>query len=110
MNNEPWYGVKLVFRHNNLEVEVSGASVYEERIILVKATDEDEAISIAEKEAESYAADVGGCEYLKFASCFHTYEEKIIHLSEVFSVMRESSLSPADYLDKYYDTGSERVR
>ena len=110
MNNEPWYGVKLVFRHTNLDVKVSGSSVYEERVILVNAASEDEAISLAESEANEYAKYLSGCEYLDFASCFHTYEDKIIHLSEVYSVMRESSLAAEEYIDKFYDTGSERER
>ncbi len=110
MNSEPWYGVKLVFRHLNLEVKESGASVYEERVILVNANDEDEAIALAETEAAEYAKDVEGCEHLNFASCFHTYEDKIIHLSEVYSVMRESSLQTEEYLDEFYDTGTERER
>lgn len=110
MNSEPWYGIKLVFRHSNLEVEVPGSNVYEERVILVNANSEDEAISLAELEAVEYAKDVGGCEYLKFSSCFHTNEDKIVHLSEVYSVMRESSLSSEEYLDKFYDTGLERER
>lgn len=110
MNTEPWYGIKLVFRHSNLEVEMPGASVYEERVILVSANSEDEAISLAELEAVEYAKDVDGCEYLEFASCFHIYEEKIVHLSEVYSVMRESSLSSEQYLDTFYDTDLERER
>jgi len=110
MNNEPWYGIKLVFRHLNLEVGVPGSSVYEERVVLVNAGSEDEAVSLAELEAVEYAKDVGGCEYLEFSSCFHTYEGKIVHLSEVYSIMRESSLSPEEYLDTFYETGLERER
>ncbi len=110
MNSEPWYGIKCVFRHQNLKTEESGANIYEERVILVNASSEDEAITLAEAEAHEYVVDVGDCEYLNFASCFHVYEDKIIHLSEVYSVMRESSLLPEEYLDQYYDTGSERER
>ncbi len=108
MNNEPWYSVKCVFRHTNLETENENSSVYEERIVLLKANNEDEAITLAEKDALEYANDVD-CEFLNYASCFHTFEDKIIHLSELYSIMRESELDPEKYLDLYYDTGSERV-
>ena len=86
------------------------SSVYEERIILVNADSEGEAISFAESEAIEYARDVEGCEYLEFASCFHTYEDKIVHLSEVYSIMRESSLATEEYLNTFFDTGTERER
>ena len=108
-NKEPWYGIKCVFRHADMKTELAGASLFEERIVLVTADNEDEAIAAAEVDARSYAEDTG-CEYLEFASCFHSFDEKIVHLSEVYSIMRESTLDPSEYLNHFYDTGKERDR
>jgi len=109
MKNKSWFSVKCVFLHKDLETDHKSQFVYEERIILVIADNENEAIALAEKEAVEYAQDTDS-DYLEFASSFHTYEEKIVHLSEVYSVMRQSSLEPDEYLDYFYDTGNERTR
>lgn len=109
MNIEPWYGIKCIFRHLNLDTEEPGAFVYEERIVLVSASSDDEAISLAEKDAIDYAKDTV-CEYLEFATSFHIFDDKVVSLSEVYSEMRESSLEPDEYLDYFYDTGNERVK
>ena len=109
MKNESWYGVKCIFRHNHLVADKKDHYVYEERIVIVLASNEDEAIALAEKEAKEYGSSPDS-DYLHFATSFHTYEEKIVHLSEAYSEMRQSSLEPDEYLDYFYDTGNERVR
>lgn len=81
--------------------------MYEERITLWEASDEDQAIEYAEKEAKDYAEDTDS-EYLGFAQCYHTYEEKIGNGSEIFSLIRESKLKDEEYLNTFFDTGFER--
>jgi len=109
MNIEPWYTIKCIFRHLNLDTEDPNAFVYEERIVLIRASSDDEAIALAEKDAQEYAKDTD-CEYINFATSFHLFDDKVISFSEIYSEMRESALEPNEYLDNYYDTGSERVR
>ena len=67
----------------------------------------DEAISFAEREAEEYSAILEE-EYLGFAQAFSLGERVIEPGSEVFSLMRDSALEPREYLDHFFDTGSER--
>ena len=94
-----WFSVKCIFRH--VQLENDDTALYEERIILVNSQTDQLALQIAEQEAKHYANDAG-CEYLDFAFCFQLYDEKVIHLSEVSSVMRESLLPPDDYLKTFY--------
>ena len=102
-----WYGAKCIFRHHGLRPK-AGALVYEERVIILRARDDDHAIALAEKEARQYAKDVDA-EYLEFVDVFHTYEAPKDR-AEVYSLMRESREKPDAYLDKFFDTGHEHTR
>lgn len=53
-HTKTWYGARCLFR---IEIERSNSpSLIEDRIILVEASDPDEAIALAESEAREYAA------------------------------------------------------
>ncbi|GBG03943.1 hypothetical protein AZSI13_32700 [Azospira sp. I13] len=108
MPNEPWYAAKCVFRHTQLSAKQEEGWVYEERIVLFRASDEDDAIAKAEEEASQYATD--GTEYLGFVEVFHLFAESLEDKAEVFSSMRSSKLAPSEYLDHFVDTGAEHVR
>ena len=107
-NKEPWYGAKCVFLHT--KNDGCAGQVYEERVILIKANDFDEAINRAEEEAEKYARDLDGCTYTGFIDVFHIYDERISDGSEIYSLMRTSELKTDEYLDRFYDTGAERTQ
>src|SRR5262245_40507098 len=104
-DQEPWYGAKCIFLHTN--TESLPVKLYEERIILIKATSFDDAILRAEQEARTYAQNSGGCTYTGFFNIFHIFSEKIGDSTEVYSLMRSSDLGVEDYLDHFYDTGEE---
>ena len=108
MSDEPWYGAKCVFLHTG--IESYPGQVYEERVILVKAGGFNDAISRAEVMAEAYAKDVDGCSYTGFVDVEDIYDENVGDGAEVYSLMRTSSLSKDDYLNRFYDTGTERTR
>ncbi len=61
----------------------------------------------AEAEAEEYAA-TSGFDYLHLAQVFDQRSTSVANGSEVFSLIRTSSLAPDDYLKRFFDTGSER--
>ena len=84
-------------------------NLYEERITLWKASDVDEAITLAEREAQAYASDSGGV-YLEFCQAYTLVEEPEAHGIEVFSLLRDSDLEPAQYLDALFATGGEHER
>ncbi|MES4892319.1 hypothetical protein [Streptomyces sp. NPDC096012] len=100
-NDPSWYGIRCIFRHGPLEV-------YEERITLWTAHSPDEAIERAEAEAAEYCEGLDDVEYVRFAEAY-TIDGAPDEGAEVFSLMRESTLPPKDYVSRYYATGSERT-
>jgi hypothetical protein len=97
---QDWYAVRCVFLHRV-------ASTYEERILIWKCDDIDQAIELAESEAQEYAEGTEGVEYVGLAQAYHLFDTPG-HGAEVFSLMRDSSLPSKVYLDTYFDTGAER--
>jgi hypothetical protein len=99
----PWYAVRSVLRHSHDQ------RLYEERITLWQAPSFDDAVSRAESESSEYGAMVGS-ESLGLSQAFEIAEDQVREGTEVFSLIRESELSPSDYLDTFFDTGTERQR
>ena len=84
-----WFGVRCIFR-------LRWADTYEERITLWWASNIDRAIEYAEEEAGQYAEN---CDlvYLGIAQAYRLDEEqKLGSGTEVFSLMRDSDLSPEE--------------
>src|SRR5258705_9133727 len=94
-----WFSVRCVFRAKD-------RPAYEERITLWQADSIDSAIRMAEVEASEYADDVG-FEYVGLAQAYDIKSELVGSASEVFSLIRASELQPADYIDRFFDTGTE---
>jgi|RhiMetdeSRZDD1v2_1073273.scaffolds.fasta_scaffold2448386_1 hypothetical protein len=107
MSAEPWYAAKCIFRHSGLQPERK-SSVYEERVLLIRASDFREAQAKAEAEARRYAA--SGIEYLGFIDIYHLPAETIGDGVEVYSLMRASKLQPTEYLNRFHDTGAEHSK
>ncbi len=97
-----WYGVRCVFRWTR-------PSTYEERVTLWEAESLDDAIAKAESEAQRYASRLNS-EFLDIAQAYWIGADRPSAGSEVFSLMRDSTLDADDYLDAFYDTGRERQR
>lgn len=81
--------------------------LYEERITLWQAESIDSAVRLAEEEARVYAQE-NGVEFLEYWQAFALSETVEANGVEVFSLLRESDLEPAAYLDTFFDTGAER--
>jgi len=109
MKDDAWFAAKCIFKHAGVRVSEKKASLYEERIVLVRAHDEQAAIVSAEREAIDYVGYLEGVEFLRYTMVFRLFEEKIENFTELFSVMRESPLSSDEYIDRHYDTDSERT-
>lgn len=107
MDNSFWFAVRCIFRHLGLQSDDQGF-VYEERIVLVQATGLDAAIAKAEHEANTYAS--GMVEYLGLAQAYEIPSDTLNSGTELFSLMRSSSLEPSAYLDHFFDTKSEHSR
>lgn len=97
-----WVAVRCIFR----STAADGAQVYEERITIWHEADSDVAIEAAEREAEAYAFDTGS-EFVGLAQAY-VLADQPGHGAEVFSLMRHSDLDPDAYVDRFFDTGTER--
>ncbi|MEU1516244.1 hypothetical protein ABZ490_29595 [Streptomyces sp. NPDC005811] len=100
-NDPSWYGVRCIFRHGPLEV-------YEERITLWTAQSFDEAIERSEAEAAEYCEGLDDVEYVRIAQAYR-FDGIPGEGAEVFSLMRESTLQPAEYVSQFFATGDERI-
>jgi len=82
--------------------------LYEERITVWRAPDINEAIARAEREARVYAKGERGP--LPLFQAYSLYDDVTFtgDSVEVFSLIRESDLLPAKYLDTFFDTGKEK--
>ena len=108
-SHKSWYSAKCIFQHATLSTSETEI-VYEERIVLLRAESLDEALRLAEAEAQRYTAGNDEIRYCNFASVFHLFEDQIGDGAEVYSLMRQSPLSQSQYIDRYYDAGTERVQ
>jgi hypothetical protein len=105
-----WYAARCLFRHGALKGTTRRKHVYEERIILLRAGSDNEAIKLAEREARKYARQDAGISYLNYAETYHLFEASIRSGAEVFSLLRSSNRSAVRFLSRYYDDGSEHRR
>lgn len=109
MEEKVWYGAKTLYQVQTNTVE-SPKKLYEERVVILKASSLDNAIVEAEKEARQYASDDSGITYLEYVNVFKLISQEIRDKTEVFSLMRESRLGANKYIDRYFNTGNERTQ
>ena len=95
-----WYGVRCVFLH-------SPHRYYEERVVVFRAGNFEEALHLAEVDAIEYCEMLGDCKFLGLMQAFKSSSEKLTEGSEVFSLIRSSKLRPKKYLSRYFDSGAE---
>ena len=103
----PSYSVRCIFEWPSEKAETL-QHIYEERITIWQAADIDEAIELAEVEADEYASE-NGFTFLEFSQAFWLFSEVEAHGVEVFSLLRESNLLAQSYLDVFNGTGYERT-
>ena len=96
-----WYSVRCVFGSKG-----DKGFAYEERLTLWHTDTFDHAIESAETEAASYAAETGS-EYLGLAQVCQLGHH-LTSGTEVFTLIRDSALPSDEYLDAFFDTGTER--
>jgi hypothetical protein len=109
MKDTLWFGARTIYRVEKSNTINHPNKLYEERVVLISANSIDDALAKAEKEAEIYASDTD-MTYLGYVNVFELYHNKIEDGTEVYSLMRESELEADAYIDKFFDTGSERTQ
>lgn len=98
-----WFSVRSVYRSKGT---LDGSELYEERVVLFRAEDFDDAIAKAEADAAEYVDGLDS-EVLPLFQAHWLFDDPADGV-EVFSLMRVSDLKPGDYLDHFFDTGEER--
>ncbi|HEY3562412.1 MAG TPA: hypothetical protein VGL05_33330 [Kribbella sp.] len=108
-NDKCWFAVRCVFAKGWPPHRPT--PVYEERITLWLAASAEEAIERAEAEALEYAGSIEESpdSYLGIAQSYRLFDAPADG-AEVFSLMRSSALEPDEYLDTFFDTGTERQK
>lgn len=106
MADATWFSVRTI-------VHRPAESLFEERITLWRRSDADAAADAALVESAEYAKDVHG-EDCGLAQVYEPYGDVVGGLRapadgcEIFSLARQSDLSPSKYLDSFFDTGREQ--
>ena len=90
MNTEPWYAAQCIFRHT--DAGHGPKQTYEERIILLRADNADDAIERAEKEAEGYCRDLNDCEYLGYVNVIECFAQLNFDILNRFAVIQNFTL------------------
>jgi len=100
MSKENWFTAKGIFLH---KAQLKNQKQwYEERIVLLKAKDEREALKLANKEAKDYVKDLADTTLVDITEIYELYEKDIDNKVEIFSSKTISTLKPNDYLETFY--------
>jgi len=102
-----WYGAKSLYSH---VVAGTKKKVYEERVVVLRAKNAEEAIDLAEEEARKYAASLKNVRYMNYVMVYVMTETVIRPGIEVFSLMRQMDLKPRTFMARYHDAKSECAR
>ena len=92
------------------DASAKAGAAYEERITVWRAQSFDGALARAEADAAEYAAlfEQMGTKRLEFMQSYMLGSDGGIEDGdEVFSLIRDSTLSPDEYIDRYFDSGTE---
>lgn len=104
MGKRVWYTAKGIFRH---EPSAENAKPwYEERIVLIKADSEEDAIKQAAQEARKYSK-AAECQLVEIVEAWEIHDDKLIHGTEIFSSKNISTLGPSEYLEQFYPDAPE---
>ena len=105
MSDNKWFTAKGIFLHKPEYLNAN--QWYEERIVLLKAIDEKEALKYADEEAKNYIKDLAGTKFIEIIDVYSFYEEEVGDKCEVFSSKTISLLKPQDYLERFYPNALE---
>ena len=99
--DEPWYSARCLFELLQPEGSICPRRVYEERIVLIRATSFDDALRQAEAEAREYAAGTDGVRYLEHVDVFHLFDDEIVSGTELYSLFRNGGPEPDDFVAQF---------
>jgi hypothetical protein len=107
MSDERWFGAKTLYCWRpTAEVNAEDEHLHEERVVLLRARDLDDALVRGEVAAEQYARDLEHAEYLGFIDVYEISDD-ILDGAEVYSLLRSSPLDAREFVKRCFDDGTE---
>jgi hypothetical protein len=95
-----WFGAIGLFRHEY--DESNRVSQYEERTVVLQASDEDAARDLVLDEFRRYATELEGVQFLDQFIVNEIHDPPNGTVTEVASLMRVTDLDPGTYIDRYW--------
>lgn len=105
MSAQHWFTTKTIFSIPNREE--LGKFLYEERVLLWRASSFEEAFSLAANEAREYEEIVDGIRFLGRCDAYRIDDDLVGHGTELWSLQRGSNLDPYYYVKTFIDTSRE---
>ena len=104
-----WFAGRTTYRNPALVEDGVTKTVFEERIVLVWATEFDEACAKIRAEAERYCQRDPKMQLVDCSVVYCTQEQVISEGAEIWSLLRESELSASDYIKQYHANERESL-
>lgn len=98
-----WYSARCLFVHEY--VEGFTHNVYEERVVLLRADSEQDALNKGEADAREYALSNPHTLFTGEIDVFILMDEVVVDKSELYSCMNESTLDKDAYIKRFYNRG-----
>ena len=98
---QDWYSVRSIFRHDRI-VDGKPERLFEERVVIFRATSTEDALTKGRAEAQRYAEGETHPIMLDHIVAFGLLEEDLCEGEEVWSCLRESDNSDEQFLDRVY--------
>ena len=102
MPTQQWYSVRSVFRTDRVEDGKPAGKMFEERVVVFRALNEQEALAKGEAEARRYAEADTHPKMLDHLVAFSLWEEELCEGEEVWSCLRQLEVSDDEFLDRVY--------
>ena len=97
-----WFAGRTTYRNPAFVEDGITKTIFEERIVLVWATEFAEACAKVRAEAEKYLQRDPKLELVDCTVVYCTQEQELSESAEVWSLLRESELSASDYIKHYH--------
>lgn len=95
-----WYGAIGLFRH--VSSNPDRITMYEERVVIVSAKGEAEAIAKILNDFKQYGSGEDGCEFLDQYEIRETYDPPGSEVTDVACNTRITNIAPEEYIKKYW--------
>jgi hypothetical protein len=106
MSKEEWYTAKGIFLHDSKYENAKPK--YEERVVLLKATSEKDALKQAKKDAKACVKGLDGVHLIQIVDVWRPYDQgKLKPGAELFVSMVVSEMEPDEYIKTFYADAPE---